>query len=411
MPLPPNAAKHPSSVSVIVRTRLPATSTEAFLPHWEWDHVLNPNYARWGHPDTLMGPPGVTLLHLDPAERGFGWAVALTLTVGLGWVEACARMHNRLMHALNGNTAQLTLVKDFDIFSSGGGWEGQKSQILTLALSMVPPVPEAVKNFVANTPFASTHPSWHTYTMNIPQMVTALVLIEQSNAGRVWGVKLADIPMETQLQGADTKYKNPGGIAELGISVAWFFKKSGLSDASPMASVNWADQNASQSRGSYSSYPGNKANCDAIARMIYAAQGWTPEQVEDPGSTRRLAAVEGQVTAMEARIAALESQNSSLMNRLKGAPAATCLMLLFTQGHGQTQLDTYTDIPPHTERISDLSDDAEDWLRQQLKTRNLWIKVVSMDSAEENHISWAPLEGGTEIGAAVIRKYGAYRFW
>ncbi|RPB20306.1 hypothetical protein L211DRAFT_527369 [Terfezia boudieri ATCC MYA-4762] len=265
-------------------------------------------------------------------------------------------------------------------------------------LSLVPPVPEEVKKFMANTPFASKHPSWFTYNNNIPQMVTALVHIEQSSAGRAWGVKLADIPLGSQ--GTDARFLSPGGIVELGVLVAWFFNKSNLNDSDKMASVKWAEQNVYQRGGA------DKVNCDAIARMIYAVQEWAPDQVEDPGE--RLAVIEERVAALEAHIAALVSQNSSL------APAVTCLTLLFEQRHDQTQDSTPTspfNIPPHIERISDLSDQAEDWLRQQLQTRSLWVKVTSMDSAEENHISWAPLEGGIEIGSAVIRKYGAYRFW
>ncbi|KAF8454721.1 hypothetical protein BGX38DRAFT_1171086 [Terfezia claveryi] len=272
------------------------------------------------------------------------------------------------------------------------------------ALNKVPPVPEEVKNFIANTLFASMHPSWYTYSHNIPQMVTALVHIEQSSAGRAWGVKLADVPLGSQ--GTDPIFLSPGGIMELGVLVAWFFKKSNLIDSDKMVSVNWAADNVYQSGGA------DKVNCDAIARMINAVQEWAPDEVENPGE--RLAVIEGRVAALEADIAVLVSQNSSLVNRLRSSPAVTCLMFLFAQGHDQTQFSTSTsplNIPPHTERISDLSDEAEDWLRQQLKARNLWVKVASMDSAEENHISWVPLEGGIEIGTAVIRKYGAYRFW
>ncbi|RPB20305.1 hypothetical protein L211DRAFT_870720 [Terfezia boudieri ATCC MYA-4762] len=292
-------------------------------------------------------------------------------------------------------------------------------------LSLVPPVPEKVKNFMANTPFASQYPRWWTCNSNLQQIVTALVHIEQSSAGRAWGVKLADIPLVSQ--GTDTRFLYPGGIKELGVLVAWFFKKSNLNDSDKMATVKWAEQDVYQRGGA------DKVNCDAIARMIYAVQEWA----QDPGE--RLAVIEERVAALEAHIAALVTQNSSLVNRLKSTPAVTCLMLLFEQRHDQTQDSTSTsplnipphtegisdlsdqaqtstptsplNIPPHIERISDLSDQAEDWLRQQLQTRSLWVKVTSMDSAEENHISWAPLEGGIEIGSTVIRKYWAYRFW
>jgi len=325
----------------------------------------------------------------------------------VGWVEASARMHNRLMHTLNGNTTGTALMMG-DIFSTGGGGGGASSHMtITQALSMVPPVPDAVKNLVASTPFGEKHPTWHSFTVNTEQLITALVLIEQSYAGRAWGVKLADIPMG--IEATDCRYLVQAPTAtllfkEACICVEWFFKRSSLSYSSQMVDVKWADSIAYQGTGVYSNpiYSAIKFTCDAVARMIYAAQLQEGEVKDRNSSLYRVAAVEGRMGALEARIAALESQKSKFV--IRGAPTVTCLMHLFA-------LRTSLDIPPHTERIADLSDAAEDWLRDQLKSRKVWVKVKSVDSAEENHISWAPLEGGEVVGAGLIRKYGSHRFW
>lgn len=47
---------------------------------------------------------------------------------------------------------------------------------------------------VSKTPFAKRHAEWYKAPYNVPQMITALVLIEQSPAGKAWGVELAAIP-------------------------------------------------------------------------------------------------------------------------------------------------------------------------------------------------------------------------
>lgn len=68
-------------------------------------------------------------------------------------------------------------------------------------------------------------------------------------------------------------------------------------------------------------------------------------------------------------------------------------------------------IVPHTDRLSDLSPDAQEWFLNELNTRSVWICATEPES-HDNHISWTPFSGAVEVSRLTVAfSYGKYRFW
>lgn len=165
-----------------------------------------------------------------------------------------------------------------------------------------------------------------------------------------------------------------------------------------MATISWQDPvSITDTRIS-----GIAFSCNAVLRMLYAAQ--EPQSVHDEQIKK-----DQKLASLENKVAELDSQNAAMSLELKKlqatvnlqtrAPAVTCLMHLFigcipkltycTGSSVSTDTATCTswippvtvtrchdpptkyplfDIPPHTDRLSDLSTDAQKWFLQQLTT-------------------------------------------
>jgi len=310
---------------------------------------------------------------------------------------------------------------------------------LAEVLSSVPPIPPGVLATVATTPYGHRHgQGWHTHkygthSCNIPQMVTALVLIGQSPAGEAWGVQLAAIP-DTVRAASDRRYSagcSGGILTEVFAYVEWFFVRSGLSEAATRATVKWEDLDAITS----TKWPGITFSCSAVSKMLYAAQNLQSQEIKLSLKLEKLS-LQLQQVALK-----LQKMTSDIRNR---PPAVTCVMRLF-EGYtsfrcsncnstASTGANTYThpttspsssgpahpppidtnptfNIAPYTDRLSDLNPDAQDWILKQLDTRTVWVRVTEPDSYN-NHISWTPFSGAVELsGKTVAFSYGNYRFW
>lgn len=278
-----------------------------------------------------------------------------------------------------------------------------------ISAAVPPNIPESVIAFVATTPYGLSNPNWAKFD-EVPQMITALVLIQESPAGRTWDVKLADIPRGTQP--SDHRFRQecskPTRV-EMQACVEWFFKKSGLTETSPLATVQWSDKDVASGE-----YGGITFSCNAILRMLHAAQEQFPFRTLDKDIGSDLVVLQKTISELQSEVAILKAQ---LFLVSKRAPAITCLMHLFAGHYSSPMCSTCTSestaptfsIAPHTDRLSDLGVDAQRWLLQQLDTRNLWIRVTDVDSYD-NHISWTKFEGAVEMGISVVFSHGNYRF-
>jgi len=314
------------------------------------------------------------------------------------------------------------------------------SHTLAEVLSSVPPVPPGVLATVAATGYGQRYGSWATYknsdgthSWNIPQMVTAMVLIEQSPAGEAWGVRLAAIP-DTVRTTSDTRYSaGCGGGILTGIFayVEWFFARSRLSEDAPWVAVQWEDPGSISS----TNWAGITFSCSAVSKMLYAAQNLQSQGLKLSSNFEQMSLQLQQVTLE------LQKITSDIRNR---PPAVTCLMHLFagytnfryshctstdstdTNTHIDTAASPSSSSPAHppaiattptfsialyTDRLSDLSPGAQDWIFKQLDTRTVWVRVTEPDSCN-NHISWTPFSGAVELsGKTLAFSYGNYRFW
>lgn len=305
-------------------------------------------------------------------------------------------------------------------------------------LAAVPPIPDEVIVLVNNSQFGKRNSNWiaQTKAWELSQVITALVLIELSPAGKKWGVQLAAIPAGTVpadqrfgggLESSDAVWREGYGCVD------WFFQKSGITSDAPMVTIKWHNPQLH--------VPGIKSSCHAVSRMLYAAQEFkiAPTDLENPkqpkqnmDTTQRVLNLEKKVLKLEVEIAALELQHTASRTR---TPTITCLMYLF-QGASVPECPTYDsatrsstaktptsstsssitgiistfNLAPHTDRLSALGSDAQNWLWEQLAERTLWVRAIDVDS-EENHISWTKFEGAVEMGRSVVFSHGNYRFW
>jgi len=319
---------------------------------------------------------------------------------------------------------------------------------LAEVLSSVPPIPPGVlAATVAARGFTQRHGSWVTYrsggrSWNVPQIITALVLIEQSPAGEAWDVQLAAIP-DTVRAPVDTRYSAGfGGLfAEAFGYVEWFFERSGLSEGAPQATVKWEDPEAITA----THLSGVQFSCSAICKMLYAAQRLQSQEIksQEIKSQETELSLKLEQVGLQLQQVSLELQKitSDIRNR---PPAVTCVMHLFagytnfryshctstvstgTNTHIDTPASPSSSSPAHpaaiattptfsialyTDRLSDLSPGARDWIFKQLDTRTVWVRVTEPDS-HNNHISWTPFNGAVELsGKTVAFSYGNYRFW
>lgn len=298
------------------------------------------------------------------------------------------------------------------------------------------PVPPAVLAAVAKTPYGQRNPTWADDSYNSPQMITALVLIEQSPAGKAWGVEMAAIPRDITFP-SDTRYSQGCTINALNdarAQVEWFFTRSNVGGNAPMATISWKDPQSLKVR----EWPGLALSCNAVSRMLYAAQQIQSRHDEQIKRDQRLASLENKIEELEGQIAvmSLELKQATLNLQTRArAPTVTCLMHLFvghtskftcpmynspsTNGAEDTAFprshDPPTnypsfDIAPHTDRLSDLSPDAQNWLLQQLDTRKVWVRATDPDS-HDNHISWTNFSGAVEMGKSMAFSHGNHRFW
>lgn len=360
-------------------------------------------------------------------------------------------------------------------------------------VSSVPPVPPTVLATVAKTGYGQRHGSWATYkwngkhSWNIAQMVTALILIEQSPAGKEWGVQLAEIPSNIRTA-SDARYSAGCGgaiLTEVFAFVEWFFARSRLSEDAPGARVKWDDPEPLTGIA----HPGIAFSCNAVRKMLYAAQE-LQIQLElkakgNEGSTEcAIAEMKAKLVELEANVTKLGSQMQQVSSELQQfqvtshisnidiqnrAPTVTCLMHLFAEctDFGYTNCDPArtdsanididtassldssnsdptllpTDTPlhrssvllnlspvlpaprkstnsiynikitPHTDRLSDMSPDAQEWFLSQLDMRTVWVRVTGPDSYD-NHISWTAFNGAVEMTRKTVAfLYGNFRFW
>ena len=228
-------------------------------------------------------------------------------------------------------------------------------------------------------------------------MVTALVLIEQSPAGEAWGVRLANIPKTTVQAASDTRYSagcSGGILTEVFAYIEWFFARSRVSEDAPRATVKWEDSESL----TMTQHAGISFSCDAVCKMLYAAQKLQSQEMELSLKLEQL--------GLQLQQASLELQKLASDIRKRG-PTVTCLMRLFASDSATSTFK----IAPYTDRLSDLSPDAQDWILKQLDTRTVWVRATEPNSYD-NSISWTPFSGAVELsGKTVAFSYGNYRFW
>lgn len=297
-----------------------------------------------------------------------------------------------------------------------------------MIVSSVPPVPPEVLDKVAKTPFGQEYSAWENESFNIPQMITALVVIEQSPAGKAWGVELAAIPSGTKAP-SDARYSEGSSrpiTLRTEAQVEWFFRRSNLTESAPMANISWHYTTENT---------GINFSCNAVRRMLYAAQ-----ELIDNKKDQRLASLENKFAELERRMDSMSLElKQATANPQNHTPTVTCLMLLFVgymprfacstcnylptdndagsissdtaqKSHAQSTSFPSFDIAPHTDRLTDLNLDAKNWFLQQLDTRKIWVRATDPDS-NDNHISWSKFPGAVEMDKSVAFSHGNHRFW